>query len=93
MHHRRALGPIEHDQLQEVPRPIRTEDQVASGILINLLDDEGVAQDVLDDLQLDSVAKRRPEDLHAEIVLQNYVATNRKRTPACRSRPSTERAV
>jgi len=87
MHHRRALGPIDHDWLEEVRRSIRADDQVASGILINLLYDEGVAQDMLDVLRSDSVAKRRPEDLHAEIVLQNYPLPIANGRLACRSRP------
>ena len=71
MHYRRALGSIEDDELEEVAGSIGADDQVAGGILSNLFDDDGVSQDVLDVLGTDSVAKRRPENLHPGIVLQN----------------------
>jgi hypothetical protein len=74
MHHGWALGPIDHDQLQEVRRPIGAEYEIASGILIDRFNDGRMTQGMLDVLRADSVAESRPEDLHESIVLQNCLA-------------------
>ncbi len=69
------MRPVKHDQLQEVPRPIRAENQVAQGILADLVDHQSATKCVLNVLINDSVSKRRPEELHAANVLQNRSAS------------------
>ncbi len=74
MDHRWTQGPIEHDQLEQIARPIWADGQVASWILINRLHHDGIAQSVLDVLGVDSVAKRRPKNVHVGIVLRNFAS-------------------
>jgi len=42
MHHRWAMGPVHHDQLEQVPSPVGTEHQIASRIRVDLFHKEGV---------------------------------------------------
>jgi hypothetical protein len=88
VHHCWALGPINHHELEEVRRPIRAEDQVASGIISDRFDESGITKGVLDVLRVDAVAESRPEDLQESIVLQNRL-TDRwfARRPRRRRRP------
>ena len=66
-----SLRPIQHDQLQEVPRLVRAEDQVERGVLADLVDSQRASNGVLDVLIGDSVAERRTEDIHMTNVLRN----------------------
>ena len=43
MHHGWAVGPIDHDQLQELRVAARAEDEVARGVLSDWFDDGGLA--------------------------------------------------
>ena len=64
MDDRRTLRPVQHNQLQEVPRPVRAVDEIARGVLADLVDDQGSSKSVLDVLIADSVAERGAEDFH-----------------------------
>ncbi len=57
MHHRRALGPIHHNQLEELPGAVGAKNQVASRIFVDLLHDQCVAQDMLEILRSDAMAE------------------------------------
>ncbi len=65
MHHRWALRPVHHDQLEQVACPVGAEHQVASRILVDLLDKQSVSQGMLDILVMDTMAERRSQDLHS----------------------------
>ena len=43
MHHRCTLGAVEHDQLEQVARPISSEDQITNRVLGNLFDEQCVS--------------------------------------------------
>jgi len=58
------LRAVEDDQLKEVASPVRTEDEVASRVLTDLLDDKGILECMLHVPLGDPMARGRAEDLH-----------------------------
>ncbi len=46
--HGGTVRTVEHDQFQKVPRLVRTENQIPGWVLGDLLDDDGVTNDIKD---------------------------------------------
>ncbi len=66
MHHRWTLRPVQDNQLEQVPCPVGTQDQVARRIFVDLFHKQRTSQDVLDVFVVDSMPERRSKDLHHE---------------------------
>jgi len=66
MDHRRALWSVQNDQLQEIRRSVRAQDEVTNRVIGHLLNHQRVRHRVLNVRGLDAVAERRTEDLHPE---------------------------
>jgi len=64
MHHRWAVGAVEHDQFEQVSCPVGTQDQLARRVIVDLVHKERTTQGVLDVFVRDSMAERRSENLH-----------------------------
>ncbi len=64
MHHRWTLGPVQDNQLEQVPCAVGTQDQVARWIFVDLFHKQRASQDVLDVFVSDPMPERRSEDLH-----------------------------
>ncbi len=77
MDHGGTLRTVKHDQFEKVPRSVSTENQVSGWVLGDLLDDDGVANDMEDVLGGHSMTERRSEDFHQGIVLRNCPVSDR----------------
>lgn len=73
MHDSGTLWLIEHDQLQQVPRPIRADKQVADRVLGDFFDHCGVADGMVDVGILDPVPSSRRQHIHTE---ESYYETS-----------------
>jgi hypothetical protein len=62
--HRWPLGSIEDHELKEVSGTVRPENQIADGIIADLLDDDRMSDRVLDSGWLNAMPARRWEHVH-----------------------------
>ena len=86
MDHSRSLRPIHHDQLEKSSCAISAEKQIPNRVFGELLDDQGVAHNVIDVFRFDGVPERRAEDLHGQYRTTKpaSLASARGRTPGAR---------
>jgi hypothetical protein len=67
-----ALGSIHDDQFKEPAGGVRSQSQVAGGVFGDLFHDDGIAQRMLDLLDVNFVPDCRQENIHLGIVVQNH---------------------
>lgn len=72
MDHCRADGTVHHDELEKVPGPIGTNDEVAQWVLGDLLDNDGVPDGMVDVSFFNAVPARGGQDIHT---LASYYET------------------
>lgn len=63
----RAVRTVQHDDFEYVRGPVRAEQQIADGIVADLVDGECVSDRVLDVLRIDAMPERRRQNLHPKI--------------------------
>ncbi len=60
----RSLWPVENNELEQIASVVGPEDEPASRIFTDLLDEQSLLNSVLDGLRFDTMARSRSEDLH-----------------------------
>jgi antitoxin Phd len=75
----RTLGPIHDDQLEQVPRPVRADDEVSDRVVGDLLHDRGVTHGVIHVGVVDPMLSSRGHHVHTPV---SYYENQAPRTRA-----------
>jgi hypothetical protein len=84
-----AVRTVHNNQFEEPAGSVGSENEVAGGVFCDLFHDDGIAQRMLDFLDVNSVPKCRQENVHLGIVVQNYLDSQQEpASPASTGAPT-----